>query len=134
MDVSITDLPSRDLAAGWVAGDACTLPAVEQPLRMAEFDRLFATSLREVRRPAGHPAHARLILAGDATLLGRVQRLVDAEASCCSFFAFTVTPVEPLTTDPAEEAVALDIKVPTERSGVLDALVVRAETSRGTAS
>jgi hypothetical protein len=29
----------------WIAVDACTLPTDEQPLRLAEFDELFATTL-----------------------------------------------------------------------------------------
>jgi hypothetical protein len=35
----------------WVP-EACTLPTVEQPLRVAEFDDLFATALRGIARPA----------------------------------------------------------------------------------
>ncbi len=34
----------------WVEVDACTLPTVERPLRMSEFDDLFATHLRAVER------------------------------------------------------------------------------------
>jgi hypothetical protein len=34
---------------GWVP-EACTLPTAERPLRLAEFDQLFATALREQQR------------------------------------------------------------------------------------
>ena len=35
----------------WAPVDACTLPTAEQPLRVAEWDGLFAESLRAVERP-----------------------------------------------------------------------------------
>jgi hypothetical protein len=35
----------------WAPVDACTLPAVERPLREAEFDAPFATALVGVARP-----------------------------------------------------------------------------------
>jgi hypothetical protein len=34
----------------WAPVDACTLPTADQPLRVAEWDDLFATSLRAVER------------------------------------------------------------------------------------
>ena len=37
----------------WVPID-CTLPTTQQPLRVAEFDTLFATALRRVSRPTPH--------------------------------------------------------------------------------
>jgi hypothetical protein len=43
---------------------ACTLPTVEQPLRVAEFDGLFATALRGVDRVA--PMMLRLVLDASA--------------------------------------------------------------------
>ena len=111
--------------ADWVPA-ACTLPTVEQPLRLAEFDTLFTASLRSVERSSAR--HARLVLAGDGTLATRVRQLADAETSCCSFFTFTLTP---LTPDQAHATVvALDIEVPPTRSDVLAALVGRAEQAR----
>lgn len=116
-------------AADWVP-DSCTLPTVEQPLRLAEFDALFAASLREVERPS--PRHARLLLTGDEGLGARLQQLADAEAACCSFFTFTRTP-QP--TDRAHSSViTLDIEVPPARSDVLAALIGRAEQARGARS
>ena len=112
-------------AADWVP-EACTLPTVEQPLRLAEFDTLFAASLRAVERSSAR--HARLVLAGDETLAARVRQLADAETSCCSFFSFTLTPLTPDGADTT--AVALDIEVPPARSDVLAALVGRADRAR----
>ena len=127
MDVPVAI--ARPGPADWVPVDACTLPTAEQPLRAAEFDDLFAASLRAVERSAGAPTRARLVLAGDLGLPGRVQRLADAETACCSFFTFTLTP---LGADPAggghpPVVVALDVEVPGTRADVLTALVDRAE-------
>jgi hypothetical protein len=115
--------------ADWVPVDACTLPTAEQPLRMAEFDDLFATALRAIERPdAAH--RARLVLAGGDDLAERVQRLTAAETACCSFFTFRLTP---LATDEVDGAagnrLALDIEVPVARADVLAALIERAERS-----
>ena len=107
--------------------DACTLPTADRPVRVAEFDELFASSVRAVEGPAPDAAQARLVLAGDATLPARVQRLADAEASCCSFFTFTVTRLDAGSEDSqGETVVALDIEVPPARADVLRALVDRA--------
>jgi hypothetical protein len=66
-------------------------------------------------------------VAGDAGLPARVQRLADAETSCCSFFAFTVTTLDDGEAGtPGETLVALDVEVPPGRVDVLDALVDRA--------
>jgi hypothetical protein len=43
---------------------ACTLPTAERPVRLAEFDDLFATSVRRVDPVAA--THARLHLTGPA--------------------------------------------------------------------
>jgi len=47
MTASRDDFP----AGAWVPVDACTLPTREQPLRLAEFDELFASTLRAVSAP-----------------------------------------------------------------------------------
>ena len=109
------DLPST-AERPWVPVDACTLPTADQPLRVAEWDNLFATSLRTVERGS---TCARLVLSGDDGLVARVQRLADAETACCSFFTFTVTSLD-------DAGVALDIQVPPTRSDVLAALLQRA--------
>lgn len=122
--------------ADWVPVETCTLPTAEQPLRVAEFDTLFAASLRAVEHPAAAATRARLLLAGDADLPGRVQRLADAETACCSFFTFTLTPLAvdssaDLSGDvDAAAVVALDVEVPAARADALAALVERAEQAR----
>ncbi len=120
-----TDPASRD----WVPVDACTLPTAEQPLRAAEFDELFTTALRGLERPDAQ--RARLVLAGDSALPARVQRLVDAESSCCSFFTFTVNRLEAHpAAEPGQTTVEITIEVPAARTEVLAALVTRAEHGR----
>jgi hypothetical protein len=56
-------MTSDDLA--WVP-EACTLPTVEQPLRLAEFDDLFATALRGQQWLSPTSLRWRLDPAGDA--------------------------------------------------------------------
>ncbi len=110
---------------GWASVEACTLPTAERPLRLAEFDDLFATTMRLIEHAGPH--RARLLFAGDEALAERTQRLADAESSCCSFFSFGVSTLEP-------GLVALDIEVPPEYADVLAGLVERADAAQGTAS
>jgi hypothetical protein len=118
----------------WVPVAACTLPTTEQPLRVAEFDDLFAGHLTGVQQHDA--AHARLRLTGGAGLEARVQQLADRESGCCSFFTFTVTAVEGDTGPSAprdgatdEVGVLLDIAVAENSVEVLAALLVRAQTT-----
>ena len=106
---------------GWASVDACTLPTVERPLRLAEFDDLFATALRSVEKT--EPTHVRLLLKSAETVAERTQRLSDAESSCCSFFTFGVSTVEP-------GLLAFDIQVPAAYVEVLAALVARADAAQ----
>jgi hypothetical protein len=117
-----TEKPTRD----WVRVEACTLPTLEQPMRIAEFDELFVASLRDIQEPGWSDVKVRLVLGGDEVLPERVQRLVDAETSCCSFFTFTLTPLELGDSSVTETMVALDIDVPAARADVLAAFVSRA--------
>jgi hypothetical protein len=113
-----------DAPPTWVPVDACTLPTVEQPVRVAEFDALFTESSTSVEQ-AG-PARARFVLSGGADLARRVQGLADRETGCCSFFTFTVTPA-------GAGRVTMDVEVPDGRAEVLAALVQRAqEAGEGT--
>jgi hypothetical protein len=133
MNLPMSAPSSGPVPADWVPVDACTLPTANQPLRVAEFDDLFATALRAIERPDAS-GRARLVLAGGDDLGNRVQRLADAETACCSFFTFTLTP---LTTDRADadgSVLALDIEVPVARADVLAALVQRAEQARQAAA
>ena len=109
----------------WASVEACTLPTAERPLRLAEFDDLFATTLRTVERTGD--TRARLLLAGDETLAARTRRLAEAESSCCSFFTCAVTKHD-------GGRVALDVEVPSAYAAVLAGLVARAESVRGGAS
>lgn len=96
----------------------CTLPSVERPLRVAEFDELFASTLRELHRPS----HTRLCLVLDPAAAETVRDLTARESVCCSFFAFTV--------GAAPDGLHLDVEVPDAQVAVLDALAVRAAASR----
>jgi hypothetical protein len=116
--------------AGWTPDDACTLARAEQPLRVAEFDDLFATSLTAVVRPTGGQTRARLLLAGDTGLQERVQRLADAETACCSFFTFTLT----VLSGGDGTTLALDIEVPPAHADVLTGLLDLAGRARGAAA
>ncbi|MFD7966961.1 hypothetical protein ACFV5J_39890 [Streptomyces zaomyceticus] len=99
----------------WVPA-SCSLPTIEQPLRVAEFDALFA------ERPAGSSrpdrSHLEMLLAGGEGVEDRVRELVARESGCCSFFTFTVTP--------GPEQIRLGIEVDAAHEAVLDALQERA--------
>ncbi|GAA5072108.1 hypothetical protein [Nocardia iowensis] len=103
--------------ADWVP-DSCTLPTVEQPLRNAEFDRFFAGSVLQTRRPLR--TQLELVIAPDAEPAGR--DLAAREVECCSFFGFTFTSVD--------DAVIMRITVPEGQVDVLDALAARVEAKR----
>lgn len=102
----------------WVP-DSCTLPTAERPVRVAEFDRFFAQSVRHTHRPAR--TRLDLVLAGDAEPAGR--DLAARESACCSFFAFTF--------DTTETGPVMHIEVPEAQVDVLDALAVRVDASIG---
>lgn len=97
-------------APNW-ADASCTLPTAEQPLRMAEFDELFAASLRDVERVSA----TRLRLTLDAAARAETERLTEAESACCSFFTFTFG-------EPHGGRFSLDIDVPDSQLRVLDGL------------
>ncbi len=100
--------------------DACSLPTAERPLRLAEFDELFATALRRVEPVTA--THARLHLAGTPGLTATVRDLAARETECCSFFRFAVTPGAAA----GSEALTLDIEVPAKYADVLAALITSA--------
>src|SRR5262245_7709775 len=98
--------------------DACTLPTAARPLRLAEFDELFATAVRSADRLDA--THLRLRFSGPASF---VRDLPARETQCCSFFDFTVA------AEPAEgggESVVLDVAVPARYAEVLESLANRA--------
>ncbi|MEU9701945.1 hypothetical protein [Streptomyces sp. NPDC047981] len=99
----------------WVP-DSCTLPTGEQPLRVAEFDTLFAAHLTDLARPGPH--RLRLAFARSEGVEETVRDLVARESGCCSFFRFAITP--------GPEQIRLDISVDSPHEAVLDALQERA--------
>ncbi|MFG2333193.1 hypothetical protein ACGFMM_26710 [Streptomyces sp. NPDC048604] len=103
----------------WVP-DSCTLPTSEQPLRVAEFDALFAERLTDLSRP--DRLRLRLVLAGGDDVEEAVRDLVARESGCCSFFTFAVSP--------GPERIQLDVSVDGAHEAVLDALQERAAAGR----
>ena len=101
----------------WAPGDACTLPTAQRPLRVAEFEQLFASSLIGLDRLEPGWLRLRLDPGGDAER--RARELVALESECCSFFDFDVH----------REAgeVVLDVRVPQNQVPVLDGLGRQAE-------
>ncbi len=99
----------------WVP-DACTLPTADQPLRLAEFDALFAADVTDVHQPSADTAL--LTLRPDPTVAARAADLTARETACCSFFEFTLTA--------AGGQLTLQIRTPAAHIEVLDALIDRA--------
>jgi hypothetical protein len=97
----------------WIPA-ACALPTAEQPLRVAEFDDLFATSVRAVDRVG--PTVLRLSL--DPASQEQAGELTARESNCCPFFGFDFTA--------GEDTVTLQITVPPIHAGILDAVAARA--------
>jgi hypothetical protein len=100
-----------DFSESWKP-QSCTLPAVERPLRVAEFDALFTDAVRAVDRPV----RTRLNLELEPTpeIAAQAAGLVVRETACCSFFAFTLTATG--------GALELAVVVPDSHVEVLDAL------------
>jgi hypothetical protein len=99
----------------WVPS-TCTLPTVDQPLRVADFDDLFTTAVLSVERVAH--LHLRLNLIAEASVAARVATLVVQETDCCSFFQFNLIATGGRLT--------LEVAVPPEHVDVLDAIANRA--------
>ncbi|WP_203831234.1 hypothetical protein [Actinoplanes palleronii] len=104
-------MTTDDLA--W-APEACTLPTVDRPLRLAEFDDLFATALRGQQRVSPTLLRWHVDVAAEPV----ARDLTGRESGCCSFFTFSFAP--------DGDAVRLDVEVPDAHVAVLDALAVRA--------
>lgn len=124
-EAAVRDLVAAGLAgraekpagpATWVPGDTCTLPSAAQPLRLAEFDDLFATAVRTVDRV--DRTRLRLTLDPRPEVAARVADLAVRETDCCGFFTFTLTA--------ADEQLRLEVAVPQGRTEVLDGLAARA--------
>lgn len=101
----------------WVP-PTCTLPSAERPMRVEEFDALFA-SARWYRRTLR--TQLDLAIPPEAEPTGQV--LAERESSCCSFFTFAF---EQLGAD-----VVMHIGVPIGHVTVLDALQQRIAAAIG---
>jgi hypothetical protein len=108
---------------GW-APDACTLPTSERPLRAADFDAVFAATVRDLERRG--PTRLHLDLEPSPRAAARMAELAAAETGCCSFFTFALTATG--------GALTLDITVPPQYAAVLAALADRAGEAAGLAS
>ncbi|TDP32912.1 hypothetical protein [Nocardia ignorata] len=97
----------------WVS-PACTLPTAEQPIRVAEFDQLFRSSARAIRRPD----RKRLDVILDPGAEAVARELSERESRCCSFFTFDFA-VE-------QEGLMMRVGVPANHVEVLDAFASRA--------
>ncbi len=94
------------------APEACTLPTTERPLRIAEFDDLFAYVQLSTRH---QPTRLDLVMPSDIEAAGR--DLARRESQCCSFFTFEF--------DSASDDVVMRIGVPAAEVEVLDAIEAR---------
>ena len=99
---------------------ACTLPSSDQPLRLAEFDALFAAAVRGVHRDG--PTELALTLSPAPGRADLVRDLTGRETECCSFFTFRLEDGDPLR---------LHVTVPPAHTDVLDALAERARRPAG---
>lgn len=109
---------SEDLTGSWTS-PSCTLPTAERPLRLAEFDELFAHVVGAVEQR--EPGRVRLRLEPTPELAARAANLVVRETACCSFFTFTLTATG--------GELHLDVSVPDGHLDVLDAVGARAEAT-----
>ncbi|MET8651367.1 hypothetical protein [Nocardia aurea] len=109
-------MTDKDLAEQMMDLSACTLPTVDRPTRLAEFDAFFADSVIATHRP--DPTRLELTLAAglDVEQVGR--DLAARESACCSFFTFTF--------EPGPAGTVMRIETPAIHSDVLDAMAERA--------
>jgi hypothetical protein len=103
----------------WWTVQECTLPTVQRPGRLAEFDDLFATALRGQERLS--PTVLRWLLDPAAESVAR--DLTGRESQCCSFFTFTFSH--------RDGTLQLDIHTPSSRTSILDGLAERAAARIG---
>jgi hypothetical protein len=108
-------MANRSTADDWVPA-ACTLPTAEQPLRLAEFDRLFRIAVRRSTRTSTTRLDLGIVGEFEATARDLAQR----ETICCSFFHFEF--------HPAADDLVMSIGVPEDHVDVLDALQARINT------
>lgn len=102
------------------ATTACTLPTAERPLRVAEFEQLFANAASPVERLSAQTA--RIALRPEPTVAALAADLVVRETQCCSFFTFALTA--------ADGRLHLEVTVPESQTPVLEAVVDLVEHTR----
>jgi hypothetical protein len=105
-------MATKSTADDWVSA-ACTLPTVERPLRLAEFDEFFRAAVRRSIRTSTTRLDLMIVRESEAT----ARDLAERETSCCSFFRFDF--------DPAPDGLMVRIGVPEGHVDVLDALQAR---------
>jgi hypothetical protein len=110
---------SMDVDLDWCAPAACSLPLVDQPARVAEWDVLFTEGVCEVSPVAGG---VRFVVDRGAVSPAAVADLVDRESQCCSFFSFRLAI--------GDQTLTLDVTSDAEHRGVVDALSARAVALR----
>jgi len=101
--------------------DACTLPTVEQPVRLSEFDELFATALHHQVRLS--PQRLRWSLDSKAEETAR--DLTSRETQCCSFFTFDFTATK--------DELVVEVTVPPAQTDVLAARAALVRHEHGAA-
>jgi hypothetical protein len=115
------------ITGSWVeaVSSSCSLPTAAKPLRLAEFDDLFASEITAVARAS--TTLARFTLRPDPEVAARVAELSSREAQCCSFFEFSLT----MTAGELEWTV----RVPDAHTDILDGVIERAHPAvdRGSA-
>jgi arginine repressor len=105
---------------GW-APTACTLPTAEQPLRIAEFEALFADHVQQVSRQGA--TTVLLTLSGGPQAAAEAADLAARETGCCSFITFDLR-----ITD---GTVTLAVRAGDGHADVVAALADRAESLAG---
>lgn len=99
---------------------ACSVPAADHPLRVSEFDALFAGSLAGLERVDATTQDLRFRF--EPGLDRSIGELAARETECCSFFTFTLDRAEGL---------GLRVRVPGQYVEVLDGLQRLAQTAAG---
>lgn len=97
---------------------ACSLPTTDQPLRVAEFEALFAGFLAGLERV--DPTTLYLRFQFEPGLDRSIEELAARETACCSFFTFTLD---------RNDGLDLRVTVPGEYVEVLDGLQRLAQTA-----
>jgi hypothetical protein len=100
------------ITADWAAA-SCTLPTVEQPVRLAEFDDFFRAAVRRSTRTWTTRLDLVVLPESEAIACDLAER----ETSCCSFFHFDF--------EHAADGLVMRIGVPNDHIDVLDALQAR---------